>query len=194
MAPEARRAAIVDATLPLVLEHGTAVTVRQIAAAAGIAEGTIFTVFPDKDALIAAVSAKGFDPLPALVELAAVDLAQPLRARLVQVVEISQRRMRAAIGLVMALGLPHPPAPDAASERDRERSRVNALFLDAISQVIGPDEASLRVSARELAHVLQMLTFSATHPLLSAPRPLRPDEIVAVLLDGTLAAHQPLDP
>ena len=50
-----RRAMIVEAMLPLLLEHGEMVTTRQIAEAAGIAEGTIFRVFADKDELIAAV-------------------------------------------------------------------------------------------------------------------------------------------
>src|SRR3954454_22165810 len=53
--PDERRSMIVQATLPLLLEHGDMVTTRQIADAAGIAEGTIFRAFPDKDTLIRAV-------------------------------------------------------------------------------------------------------------------------------------------
>src|SRR6266540_3926294 len=53
--PDERRSMIVAATLPLLLEHGEMVTTRQIADAAGIAEGTIFRVFSDKDAVISAV-------------------------------------------------------------------------------------------------------------------------------------------
>ena len=41
LAPEDRRAALVEVTLPLVLEHGRAVTTAQIAEAAGVAQGTI---------------------------------------------------------------------------------------------------------------------------------------------------------
>ena len=47
--PDERRSMIVAATLPLLLEHGDRVTTRQIAEAAGIAEGTIFRAFADKD-------------------------------------------------------------------------------------------------------------------------------------------------
>ena len=50
-----RRTMIVEATLPLLLRHGEMVTTRQIAEAAGIAEGTIFRVFADKDAVIGSV-------------------------------------------------------------------------------------------------------------------------------------------
>ena len=52
MPPDERRDAIIDVVLPLLLEHGSDVSTRQIAEAAGIAEGTIFRVFPDKAALL----------------------------------------------------------------------------------------------------------------------------------------------
>src|SRR5690606_40981582 len=44
-----RRNAIAAATVPLLVEHGAAVTTRQIADAAGVAEGTLFRAFADKD-------------------------------------------------------------------------------------------------------------------------------------------------
>ena len=62
MSPDDRRRAIVAAVRPLLLEHGDGVSTRLIAEAAGIAEGTIFRVFPDKDALMQAVAADTLDP------------------------------------------------------------------------------------------------------------------------------------
>ncbi|WP_367131491.1 TetR/AcrR family transcriptional regulator [Saccharothrix sp. HUAS TT1] len=52
MSPEDRREAIVAATVPLLFTHGADVTTSQIAKAAGIAEGTVFRAFKDKQELI----------------------------------------------------------------------------------------------------------------------------------------------
>src|SRR3954468_8648399 len=62
--PDERRAMIVAATLPLLLEHGDRVTSRQIAEAAGIAEGTVFRAFADKDEIIVAVIEAALDTEP----------------------------------------------------------------------------------------------------------------------------------
>ena len=62
MAPDERRRAIVDVVVPLLLRARGGVTTKQIAEAAGIAEGTIFRVFPDKAALLMAVAEETMNP------------------------------------------------------------------------------------------------------------------------------------
>src|SRR3954470_21935241 len=62
MSPDERRKAIVRAMLPLLVERGDEITTRQIAEAAGIAEGTIFRVFPDKKALMLAAAEEAINP------------------------------------------------------------------------------------------------------------------------------------
>src|SRR5690242_11168726 len=109
MPPAERREALINATLPLLLWHGTCVTIRQIAEAGGDAEGTIVLVFDGKEALIHAVTDRAFDPGPALAEIAAIDGALPLRERLVRLVEILQSRHDTVFRLIHALGMKGPP-------------------------------------------------------------------------------------
>lgn len=180
MAPDERRAAIVDATLPLVLRHGSGVSTRQIAEAADVAEGTIYRVFPDKDALIAAVAEKAFDPEPTLRELAAVDRRLPLRARLHAAVVIMQRRLNSVFGLVDALGWTGPPVGH------RPRRMSTDAHQAAVVDLIGPDAAELRIDPGEAAHVLRLLVFSGTHHRITDGRPLTAEQITSILLDGLL--------
>jgi AcrR family transcriptional regulator len=72
LAPEARRAALVDAAVPLVLERGFDVTTKDLAAAAGVAEGTIFRVFESKDDLVLAAARSVFARTDHLDELEAI--------------------------------------------------------------------------------------------------------------------------
>src|SRR5690349_18832672 len=85
LAPQERRAAIITATRPLLLEHGRRTTARLVAEAAGIAEGTIFRVFPTMEELFDAVMDAEFDPEPFLAEVARIDLDQSLRDRMIAV-------------------------------------------------------------------------------------------------------------
>src|ERR1700710_2620834 len=62
MSPDDRRKAIVTALVPLIVERGGEVTTREIAEAAGIAEGTIFRVFPDKRSLMLAAAEEAINP------------------------------------------------------------------------------------------------------------------------------------
>ena len=59
-----RREMILDAAVPLIVEYGQNVTTKQIADAAGIAEGTVFRAFADKQELLAAAVRRFMDPAP----------------------------------------------------------------------------------------------------------------------------------
>ena len=171
-APE-RRAEIVAATLPLLLAHGSAVTTRQIAEAAGIAEGTIFRVFPDKETLIEAVLERVLDTGALDEAIEAIDPTLPLEA--------ATRRS----GRDPASPLRRHPA---AQDRDRDDARLDAATtradLGALAALFEPDRDQLRRDPLEAAHLLRGMTIAGTHPALILDEPLSPAEIVSLFLDG----------
>ncbi|WIY82757.1 TetR/AcrR family transcriptional regulator [Propionimicrobium sp. PCR01-08-3] len=61
MSPDERRQAIIEATRPLLVAGGGQFTIKEVAEAAGIAEGTIFRVFDSKQDIIHAVVADVLD-------------------------------------------------------------------------------------------------------------------------------------
>jgi AcrR family transcriptional regulator len=173
-----------------VAEHGTKVTTRQIAEAAGVAEGTIFRVFPDKESLVQAAVSAALDPAPLLDEFAGVDVALPLRERLTRVTEILQRRLVRVINLLTAVGLHAPP-------EDIEECRVSAgptneRIYAALARVLEPDRDQFRCPVAEVARLLRLLTFSGSHPMINDYNPLTPEQIVSILLDGV--RHHPHHP
>jgi AcrR family transcriptional regulator len=187
MSPEDRREMLIAATLPLVARQGLKVTTRQIAEAAGVAEGTIFRVFPDKDALVQAAVTKALDTAPILAELDAVDITLPLRERLAAVTGILQRRFVMVFNLMIAAGM-HGPPPDIEDHRAQLRPR-HAAILSEIGRILEPDHEKLRCPIPEVVRILRLLTFSGSHPLIADGRMLTPDEITDVLLHGTMRHH-----
>ena len=168
---EERRQAILDATLPLLVERGAAVSTKQIAEAAGIAEGTIFRVFPDKDSLVRAAVERAFDPEPTEQALADIDQAQPFEAQLSAAVTILQDRLAAIWRLISAIG----SAPEEKKGPPTASAGLTALFARHADRVVH-DPASC-------AQRLRALTLALSHPLL-VDEPMSPTEIVALLLDG----------
>ena len=188
MTPDDRRAAIIAATVPLLRAKGRAASTREIATAAGIAEGTIFRVFENKDELIDACVHDAFDSSTLVAELAEVDRTLPLRDRLATAVTIMQQHLQDVFSLMTVLhssGQPmRPPTHDVEAHRRREQAtaELDAAFVE----LMGADAEQLRVPAHTLSGYLRMLTLSSVHPMLGG-KPSTPEELVDVLLEGALA-------
>ena len=183
MSPEERRDALIDATLGLLREHGRAVTTRQIAEAAGVAEGTIFRVVESKEELVELAITRAFEPGSLTDRILEIDPDLPLRDRLVRLAAILQQRFRATFELMRKVGMVRPAdhvhdSPEAIAMREH----MHALF----ESVVGADRVRLAVPVDVFVHRLRLLTFAGSHPLISDGALLTPDEIVDTLLHGLL--------
>jgi len=193
--PEERRRALVAATLPLLLEQGRAVTSRQIADAAGVAEGTIFRAFDSKDDLLEAAALSALDPAPLVEAISHVPLDQPLRDRLVALTELYRERFHRVGGVMRAMGWMGPPAmhlrthhgADCRPSDEQVRSWRTAAD-GAIDRLLADAAPDLRVSPHQVGRLLWMLTFSGSHPELSGGEPLTVDDVVDTVLHGVLRA------
>ncbi|MFY1674611.1 TetR/AcrR family transcriptional regulator [Plantactinospora sp. WMMB334] len=183
--PDERRAALITATLELITEHGVKVTTRQIAEAAGVAEGTIFRVFPHKDGLVRVAVETALDPAPLLAELAEIDLDRPLPERLTALATILQHRLTSIFNLLHSVGMHGPPGdPAARSTEPTTPHPPNEEIHQAVVRVLEPDRDRFRYPLPEVARLLRLLTFAGSHPRITDNEPLRPEMIAAVLLDG----------
>lgn len=192
LAPEERRAAIIDATVPLLREHGILVTTRQIADAAGVAEGTIFGVFPDKPSLIRAAVLSALDPEQGVKRIAAVQ-SPDLRTRLRATAQILTEGMNLNGKLV---GLLRAAAKTGDDEADAElHKRIfegQRRLTETVAQAFEPDRDQLRVPPMQAAQLFLHLHFANTrHAMISPGEPaLSGDQIVSLLLDGLLQRPQ----
>lgn len=162
MAPEERRAAIVDAVMSLVAEHGADVTTRELAAAAGVAEGTLFRVFPDKHTLVGEVAItallRASEPARTRADLAAVDRTLPLVERVAAIIERGQGRMEESARWIAVLRTLHGRV-DASARSDADEARIRDLrtrlmtqhelhrvvITEGLTSALAPDLDRLRV-------------------------------------------------
>ena len=185
MAPEDRRAALIAATIPLLREHGPDVSTRQIAQAAGVAEGTIFGVFSDKNSLLVTALASALDPQPTLDAIARIDRRLDLRARLTTAAGLINHRFTGNVQLIAAarkLALAHDADPEV---RQRMAESRDAL-LAALTAMIEPDAGRLRRSPAATAGLLLVFCASTTHGPFGDTGRFDAAELVSLLLDGLL--------
>jgi AcrR family transcriptional regulator len=195
MPPDDRRKAIVTALVPLIMERGGEVSTREIAQAAGIAEGTIFRVFPDKKSLLLAAAEEAINPAGGqeLFEEAIAEV-DDLRGQVVLAAQRVLERMHLTMSVMVAVR-PHlihafheehsrgdkpaltPPDFVIKAQEDLHR-RLTGLFE--------PHRDELAVDPEVAAIALRSLIFGASRPELGMAAVLDAEQIADLLLGGVL--------
>ena len=170
--PDERRAAIIEAVRPLLIEHGESVTTRQIACAAGVAEGTSFTVFADKGELLDAAIDAALDPAPLDQLLREIDPALPYEQRLIEATELMQQRIVEVWRLISSVG-----------GRRKDKARRSISDSVGLAEIFASEPDRFRLEPAAAARTLRALTMALTHPMLSNER-VSAEEIVATVLHG----------
>ncbi|MCO7272110.1 TetR/AcrR family transcriptional regulator [Cellulosimicrobium cellulans] len=150
---EERRDAIAAATIPLLVQHGAAVTTRQIADAAGVAEGTLFRAFADKDEILHAAVVRSLDPAPAVAAIADLPDDDGLRPLVVSIVEFLLEAQRVGMRIFAAAHQvldPHRGGAHGAGAGDPRTERQDrADTVRRMRAGHGPDARRAGFDARE---------------------------------------------
>jgi AcrR family transcriptional regulator len=186
MTPDERRKAIVEAVLPLILETGAMPTTREIAEAAGVAEGTIFRVFDDKPALLMAVAELVLTPPIDADPIRAISGEDDLQEVVTRVVTRLHGNMK-RVGTIMLVlrqqlaTLPHHKMPDGPPKFLVD---ANQLLLDRLTLVFEKYADQLTVDPRTAALAVRSLVFGAHHPGMTGDPPLTPGQIAELAVNG----------
>ncbi|MGA4670668.1 TetR/AcrR family transcriptional regulator [Propionibacteriaceae bacterium Y1923] len=188
--PTQRRAEIIRAACPLVLDDPTGFTTRQVAEAAGVAEGTLFRYFETKADLLSAVLDRLLDPEPAGEVLATLG-ADDLESTTLALFEELRRGVEEVSGLMVAVKnlQQYAASTEQDHEEHRRRHAERMQYIDtAIARALAPFEEQLRLPLPTVAFHLRSLAFSATHPMLAPAAGVNnSEELVRVFLYGVTA-------
>lgn len=169
---------IIEAVIPLILEQGVGITSRQIAEAAGVAEGTIFRAFGDKDTLIAAAADAFLERGARAVSAPLIDPTLGLDEKLEILVDLMRHRVRDVMRMAMLTGR---RGPTPGTEQLEHFNRM-------IAEVFARDAHRLRVSPERLGQYVRALAIASSIPV-GGPE-LSDTEIVELITHGILVSPE----
>jgi AcrR family transcriptional regulator len=199
-----RREAIALATIPLLEQHGAQVSTRQIALAAGVAEGTLFRAFDDKIELLMTAAERMVDPTRTVAAIEALPDAGSLEGEVVQVAEHLagmarrfRRVMLAVHGVLVseegqraaAVRRARAAAPDEGGHgRFRRGHADQARSMQAVRAAgaarLAPYAEGLRVDPETAVQLLSAMIMGQGPPGLPEDAEVATASLVDVLLHG----------
>jgi AcrR family transcriptional regulator len=155
--PEERRAAILAATVPLLRATGGQASTKELAAAAGVAEGTLFRVFPDKHALLVAAISEAIDPTELVAGIESIDPHTSLTERIGELARLLGAHVEGMFELGMLLKQHRGPSERSAHADEELRQAMDAAgaaVTAAIARMLLPDRDALSVTPDQAAAVI----------------------------------------
>lgn len=138
LSPDERRAALLDAATRLFAERGPDFTTADLAAEAGVSEGTIFRYFPDKAALVAATRDAAMDLAGLAPQLALAAELPTLPQRLLAAARALQPRIEQMARAVEHMEHHHHHGEDETLQQLLEQ--LAPLFAEGADVTATPEQ------------------------------------------------------
>ncbi len=187
MPPEQRRAAIVDAAVDLLADNGPELSTRMVAEAAGVAEGTLFRVFPTLPDLLGATYTEFLSQKRLMARLATVEMGATLESRTLGCVRGIVDYFTHIHAVLPAPRHETTSAPHAVCVRDAHKERFTDLS-DWVVATITPHADELTVTPETYAHYLNALAMGLA---MARPGGLTPEDLTLFALDGARRKDRP---
>ncbi|MGB3955924.1 MAG: TetR/AcrR family transcriptional regulator [Brooklawnia sp.] len=167
--PDERRQTIIDAARPLLVAGGGQFTTRQVAEAAGVAEGTIFRVFECKQDLMAAVIEDTLDPTELCLRIRGLAPQPSLAQHVARLVELLVADAGAVHAVASALhSAPGGLTASAHRGHDKAAHHQRAVAVsEALVDSLTPFADQIRVSLPQAAAVIRIMAMASGHPMLA---------------------------
>lgn len=200
LAPSERQAAIIEAVTPLLVQRGSLVTSKELAEAAGIAEGTLFRAFGDKNSLIRAVLVAYVDS--AVMEEQFADLPEEatLEETVRHLITVLTHHVRGSFAISSAFehsvkrNFEHGSGPEHRHAKSRSES-IQRITM-AMKNQLESHRDELAVSPYRAAQFIRGVSFSAAFPEGNSAgdeEPLTATELANLVIRGVArpssAAH-----
>lgn len=187
--PDERRQAIIAATRPLLISSGGQFTTKQVAEAAGIAEGTIFRVFATKQDLLAAVIEDALDPTALCRAIEALPAADSLTAHIAAILTEIRGELDATAAVMAALhAIPIADAGACTRPSIGHGTSVQLgharMLRAAIEDALEPWAGDLRLTVEQAAALLHSIAFVTSHPFMAGPQDTDSQTLADVIVHG----------